>query len=83
MELLAAGRDRYTQLLVLIAMATALVGVLIEFQFYLAAGTSGNSGRQNADFFANFYLFLSASALLVHRLSAPSAETRSSWLPAP
>jgi hypothetical protein len=57
-------------------MATALVGVLIEFQFYLAAATSGNDGRENARFFANTYLALNAGALAVQLAVLPRFQPR-------
>jgi hypothetical protein len=76
MELLAAGRDRYTQLLVLIATATALVGVLIEFQFYMAAATSGQSGRENMQFFSSVYFVVSLIGLVVQIQVMPWVQNR-------
>jgi hypothetical protein len=61
-------RQRYVLLLMAVAMAASLVGLLVEFQFYLAAATSGRGGRENADFFANAYLALNASAPAVQVL---------------
>jgi ATP/ADP translocase len=58
-------RARYTFLLLATGMTASLVGILIEFQFYIAAAVSGNTGRENAGFFANVYLVLNAVAFAV------------------
>ena len=55
----------YTRTLLAVGMAGAIVGVLIEFQFYLAASVSEGAGRDKALFFANFYLVLNLAALAV------------------
>ena len=55
----------YTRTLIAVGMAAAIVGVLIEFQFYLAASVSEGAGRDKAVFFANFYLMLNLAALAV------------------
>lgn len=57
-------QNRYSFLLLAVAMSASLVGTLVEFQFYITASAAGQSGRQNADFFASFYLVLNAIALL-------------------
>lgn len=58
-------RNRYFRLLLVVGVCAALAGVLVEFQFYLAAAASGNTARENTAFFANLYLALSAVALVV------------------
>jgi ATP/ADP translocase len=68
--------ERYTRLLFAIAMLASLAGILIEFQFYLVAATSGNSGRTNASFFAGFYLALSGAALIIQILLLPPMQRR-------
>lgn len=70
----AVLRQRYSLLLLAIAAIAALVGVLIEFQFYLTAATSGNSGRENADFFASIYLVLHGTALAVQLYVMPRLQ---------
>ncbi len=68
--------QRYTLLLLGVAMSAALVGLTVEFQLYLAAASSGNDGRANAVFFSTIYTFLNGVALvaqlwllpLLHRL---------------
>lgn len=57
-------QNRYSFLLLAVAMSTALVGTLVEFQFYITASAARQSGRENADFFASLYLVLNAIALL-------------------
>jgi ATP/ADP translocase len=55
-------------------MATALVGLLVEFRFYVAAATSGNDARQNASLFASIYLVLNAAALVVQLIITPRLQ---------
>jgi hypothetical protein len=51
-------RQPYPALLLAVGMAGSLVGVLVEFQLYLAAAASGADARANAAFFASVYLVL-------------------------
>jgi AAA family ATP:ADP antiporter len=67
-------RQRYVVLLLLTGMATALVGLLVEFRFYVAAATSGNDPRQNASLFASIYLALNAAALVVQLVITPRLQ---------
>jgi ATP/ADP translocase len=69
-------REPYCLMLLAAGMATSLVGILVEFQFYLAAATSGNDGRENARFFANTYLVLNAGALVVQVALLPRIQPR-------
>ncbi len=69
-------RQRYTALLLASAAAAALAGVLIEFQFYLTAATSGNGGRDNANFFASAYLGLNLIALFIQLFLVPLLQRR-------
>lgn len=69
-------RARYARFLLAIAMLAALAGLLIEFRFYLAAATSGNSMQANTRFFANFYLVLNVAALVVQVLLIPPLQRR-------
>lgn len=69
-------REPYTRLLFAIATLGALAGILIDFQFYLAAATSGNTGRANASFFANYYLALGVAALTLQVLLLPALQRR-------
>jgi AAA family ATP:ADP antiporter len=76
----AAGRalvgEPYTALLLAIGMLASLAGILIEFQFYLAAATSGHDAATNARFFAGFYAVLNAAALGAQLLAAPFLQRR-------
>ena len=66
----------YTGLLLGISMLASLVGVLVEFQFYLAAATSGQDGPEQVTFFASFYFFLHTMALFVQLLVMPRLQHR-------
>jgi len=67
-------RERYPALLLVTGMTAALVGVLIEFQFYLAAATAGSNTRENVVFFANTYLALNGAGLLVQLFLMPRLQ---------
>jgi ATP/ADP translocase len=68
--------NRYTRTLLFIAMTGALAGLLIDFQFY-AAATSANMGSQgNANFFANFYILLNFSSLLLQLFATPTIQDK-------
>lgn len=69
-------RIRYLQLLLGIGLVASLAGILIEFQFYIAAAASDNSGRENAAFFATLYFALNAVALLVQVVVTPRLQRR-------
>lgn len=59
-----------------VAVAAAMTGILIEFQFYLAAATEGGSARENAVLFANLYIGLSAVAVAVQVFLTPALQDR-------
>lgn len=67
-------RGRYSLLLLAVAMAASLAGVLIEFHFYLVAATSGNGGRESAGFFGAAYLLLNLIALVPQLLLVPRLQ---------
>jgi len=67
--------QRYSFLLLAVAMSASLVGILVD-QFYLAAATSGNDGRANAGFFANFYLVLNGLAFVSQLWLVPQIQRR-------
>ena len=73
-EMRSVLSHRLGALLLAVGMTAALSGVLIEFQFYLAAATSGDSGREQAGFFANFYLVLNVAALVVQLYVMPRLQ---------
>jgi ATP/ADP translocase len=77
----AGGGDRtslfrhpYASVLLLVAVMASLTGILVEFQFYVAAATSGQDARQNATFFANFYLVLNGAALIAQLYLMPRVQ---------
>jgi hypothetical protein len=70
------ARNRQARVLLAIGLFTSLAGILIEFQFYIAAAASGNSGRDNAAFFATLYFALNAAALVVQVVVAPRVQNR-------
>ncbi len=57
-------KDRYVRLLAVVGACGALAGVLVEFQFYLAAAAQEPAGHGIA-LFANLYLVLSLAAFAV------------------
>ena len=68
--------NRYARTLLFIATTGALAGLLIDFQFY-AAATSANMGSQgNANFFANFYILLNFSSLLLQLFATPTIQDK-------
>lgn len=64
-------RQPYPALLLAVGMAGSLVGVLVEFQLYVAAAASGADARANASFFAGVYLVLNGAALLLQVWAMP------------
>ncbi|MCH8084382.1 MAG: hypothetical protein IH885_09125 [Myxococcales bacterium] len=67
-------RRRYGALLLSLGVLGAIVGVLIEFQFYWAASTSGAGAREQSRYFANLYLVVNAAALTVQLLVMPRVQ---------
>lgn len=67
-------RRPYVSLLLGISVTAALTGILIEFQFYLAAATSGRGGQENAALFSTLYTVLNLGALLVQLLLVPELQ---------
>ena len=74
--LTAVVSSQYTLTLLGIGMAAGLVGVLIEFQFYIAAASAGGSGRDNAAFFSDYYLALNGAAMAVQLWVMPRVQHR-------
>jgi len=62
--------------LLLISMTGALTGLLIDFQFYAAASSASMGGKGNAGFFANFYILLNFSSLLLQLFATPNIQDR-------
>jgi ATP/ADP translocase len=68
--------DRYTLILLFIAMTGALTGLLIDFQFYAAAAAANMGMKGNTSFFANFYILLNFSSLLLQLFATPKIQDR-------
>jgi AAA family ATP:ADP antiporter len=66
----------YSAGLLAIGVAAALGGVLIEFQFYLAATTAGHAGRGTTSFFAGFYFLFNLLALVAQLFIMPRLQNR-------
>lgn len=66
----------YAITLMLISMTGALAGLLIEVQFYISAGTASMSSKGNANFFANFYIMLNLSSLLLQLYATPKIQEK-------
>ncbi|HEY7220436.1 MAG TPA: hypothetical protein VH985_18785 [Candidatus Binatia bacterium] len=73
---LAPLHNKYTLILVLISMTGALSGLLIDFQFYAAAAGAGMGSKGNANFFANFYILLNFSSLLLQLFATPKIQEK-------
>ena len=57
-------------------MTGALAGLLIDFQFYAAAASANMGSKGNASFFANFYILLNFSSLLLQLFATPRIQDR-------
>lgn len=67
-------RHRHGAILFALGVLGAVVAVLIEFQFYWAAGSSGASAHEQSLYFANLYLLLNGAALVVQLLIMPRVQ---------
>jgi ATP/ADP translocase len=73
---LAPFKQRYSLILLSVSMTGALAGILIDFQFYAAAASSNMGPKGNASFFANFYILLNFSSLLVQLFATPKIQNK-------
>ena len=73
---LAPLRNNYALTLLLISMTGALSGLLIDFQFYAAAAGASMGSKGNANFFANFYILLNFSSLLLQLFATPKIQDK-------
>lgn len=69
-------RNKYSLTLVAISMTGAMAGLLIDFQFYAAAASANMGSKGNASFFANFYILLNFSSLLLQLFATPKIQNR-------
>lgn len=73
---LAPLKHKYSLTLLGISMLGALAGLLIDFQFYAAAAGAGMGSKGNASFFANFYILLNFSSLLLQLFVTPKIQDK-------
>jgi len=73
---LAPLSNKYAVTLLLISMTGALAGLLIDFQFYAAAASASMGSKGNANFFANFYILLNFSSLLLQLFATPKIQDK-------
>jgi hypothetical protein len=73
---LAPLSNPYALTLLLIAMAGALAGLLIDVQFYISVTTAAMGSKGNANFFANFYIMLNFSSLLLQLFATPRIQEK-------
>ena len=66
----------YTLTLLFIAMTGALAGLLIDVQFYISATSASMGSKGNASFFANFYIMLNLSSLLLQLFATPKIQDK-------
>ena len=69
-------KNRYALTLLLISMFGALSGLLIDFQFYAAAASASMGSEGNTNFFANFYIFLNFSSLILQLFATPKIQDK-------
>jgi MFS family permease len=69
-------QNRYSATLIAISMTGALAGLLIDFQFYAAAAGANMGSKGNAGFFANFYILLNFSSLLLQLFATPKIQDK-------
>src|SRR5919108_767227 len=70
------ANNKYALTLLFISMTGALAGLLIDFQFYAAAASSNMGSKGNASFFANFYILLNFSSLLLQLFATPKIQDK-------
>ena len=68
--------NNYALILLAISATGALAGLLIDFQFYAAAASANMGSKGNASFFANFYILLNFSSLLLQLFATPKIQDK-------
>src|SRR5712692_1673223 len=68
--------NKYALILLAISATGALAGLLIDFQFYAAAASANMGSKGNASFFANFYILLNFSSLLLQLFATPKIQDK-------
>jgi ATP/ADP translocase len=75
-SIVATFSNNYSRSLLLISMLGALAGLFIDFQFYAAATGAGMGSQGNASFFANFYILLNLSSLVLQLFVAHKVQDK-------
>lgn len=73
---LAPLSNKYSLTLLFISMLGALAGLLIDFQFYAVATSAQMGSKGNANFFANFYIMLNFSSLMLQLFATPKIQDK-------
>jgi len=68
--------NNYALVLLAISMIGALAGLLIDFQFYAAAASTNMGSKGKTSFFANFYILLNFSSLLLQLFATPKIQDK-------
>jgi len=68
--------NNYALVLLAISMTGAVTGLLIDFQFYAAAASANMGSKGNTSFFANFYIILNFSSLLLQLFATPKIQDK-------
>jgi MFS family permease len=68
--------NKYSIILLAISMTGALAGLLIDFQFYAAAASADMGTKGNTSFFANFYILLNFSSLMLQLFATPKIQDK-------
>jgi ATP/ADP translocase len=68
--------SKYAITLLLISVTGAIAGLLIDFQFYAAAAGARMSATGNTNFFANFYILLNFSSLMLQLFATPKIQEK-------
>lgn len=66
----------YAMTLLFISMTGALAGLLIDVQFYISAASASMGSKGNANFFANFYIMLNFSSLLLQLFATAKIQDK-------
>jgi ATP/ADP translocase len=69
-------KNKYSAVLIGISMTGALAGLFIDFQFYSAAASANMGSKGNASFFANFYILLNFSSLMLQLFATPRIQEK-------
>ena len=75
-KLLSPLKNHYARTLLFISMAGAFTSLFIDAQFYIAASNANTGGQSSANFFANFYILVNFSSLILQMFLAPKIQNK-------